>query len=724
MTFRMAVVILALILCISGPAFAASWVASPTPVSGSLGDFQAGDACCAWVNTSGNQLLFFDIWSGSWTELTLPETHTFVRIEAAGNLVLVLFDDLAVAFDGPDASAHVLPLDGALLDTSYNQPSFGCGDVLAAVCTDAEFAVFDSAIDSWRVLEYTFPGDYSGHRGTVLMDDYVAAVLGRTSGFGNLNLAYSRRTRTFVEEPDGVYDILNGSYVLDHGFYGFLGSWPNYQLKGYSAFTGQLTLGAVSVGGGLGPYPVSRDRRELCHLGGGAEFHSPAPYEGEIHIWIYDTITADWEYTTYSYNTPEGGASGHVDIGGRFVSHMFQDETDNSYDLLFFAGHDHSWTWNSPGLFGSGIGRILGGSVVAYSETFPPGQKFWWCRSDQSGSGRYTSSSREFSCCVGAGEQWFSTGQYSNGDPLMDLFFYHGPTNTLLQVETWRASQTINHAGTNVHCLVATGGDTQVNFFSGLLGTVEQRTDPSGAYLTTLINENVALAYNNGVVDYLFDARTGVVQSRGVDFSASSLGVDVVIGNDGAGNVAHGYSALTESWSTQSIGTAGYAYAGDQVGLFRTQNGMTQWGFSALDNSWTELAVTGTFPSQIVGGRTIIVRSSNGLWAFWPLDGVAAVEDDEPLRATTLAHALGQAYCAPNPFNGRTVIRFDLPLAAYVLIEVFDVRGARVATLVQEARQPGRITAIWSTDRVASGTYLVRIGADGQAVTKKIALVQ
>lgn len=723
MTIRNFAFILALVFSFTGPALAASWVASPSPVNGALGNFQAGDACCAWVNSSGNHLLFFDVWSGTWTELTLPESHTFVRIEAAGNLALVLFQDLVVAFDGPDATAHVLPLSGTLLETAPSRPSFGCGDLLAVVCTDAEFAVFDSVADGWRVLNYTFPGDYAGHAGTVWMDDYVVSELSRSSGTGSLNLAYSRRTRTFVEEPEGVYNIRSAPSVLDHGFYGWLGSWPNYQMKGYSAFTGEMTLGAITIDGGLAPYFVTRDRRELCHLGAGAEFYSPAPYEGEIHIWVYDTITADWEYTTYSFNTLQGGASGQVDIGGRFVSHMFQDRSDNSYDILLFTGHDHGWTWQSPSLYGSSLGRVLGGSVIAYSETFPPGQQFWWCRSDQHGSGQYTSSTRETPCYAIAGEQWFSVGQSTLGDPLMDLFFYHGPTNTLQQIETWATAQNSNRAGANVYCLVTSGGDTHVNFFSGHLGSWEQRTEPSGVLLSSLVNDNLALAWQNGVADFLYDARTGVVQSRGVDYTGSSLGDDVVLGYDATGNIAHGYSALTGNWSTQAIGTTGYGYAGDQVAVFLTQDARTMWGFSALDNSWTELSVTGSFPSQIVGGRTIIARSTDRVWAFWPLDGVVAVEDDG-LRTTTLSHALGQAYCAPNPFNGRALVRFDLPLAAEVRIEVFDLRGARVATLLDETRQPGRITAIWDTERTASGTYLVRLSAGAQTVTKKVSLVQ
>jgi hypothetical protein len=76
----------------------------------------------------------------------------------------------------------------------------------------------------------------------------------------------------------------------------------------------------------------------------------------------------------------------------------------------------------------------------------------------------------------------------------------------------------------------------------------------------------------------------------------------------------------------------------------------------------------------------------------------------------------------PNPFNPSTEIRFELPSRAEVTLEVLDLRGRRIATLVAEPRAVGRHTVTWDgrDDRgatVASGTYLTRLrirDADGQ----------
>lgn len=73
--------------------------------------------------------------------------------------------------------------------------------------------------------------------------------------------------------------------------------------------------------------------------------------------------------------------------------------------------------------------------------------------------------------------------------------------------------------------------------------------------------------------------------------------------------------------------------------------------------------------------------------------------------------------CAPNPFNPRTVIRFDLPQDARVSLRVFDLAGRLVATLVDNATLPaGRREVSWdgTDDRgraVAAGSYACRMEA-------------
>ncbi len=87
--------------------------------------------------------------------------------------------------------------------------------------------------------------------------------------------------------------------------------------------------------------------------------------------------------------------------------------------------------------------------------------------------------------------------------------------------------------------------------------------------------------------------------------------------------------------------------------------------------------------------------------------------EDLPARFT-----LDQAY--PNPFRDRTTIRYSLPRPVEVTLEVFDLLGRRVATLVDEQQAPGRYEVLWTPD-VASGLYLYRLRA-GDFVEQKTVL--
>lgn len=63
----------------------------------------------------------------------------------------------------------------------------------------------------------------------------------------------------------------------------------------------------------------------------------------------------------------------------------------------------------------------------------------------------------------------------------------------------------------------------------------------------------------------------------------------------------------------------------------------------------------------------------------------------------------------PNPFNPTTTLAYDLPSAMHVRLEVFDVLGRRVATLVDTHQTTGRHQTHWEASRVASGVYFARI---------------
>jgi len=78
----------------------------------------------------------------------------------------------------------------------------------------------------------------------------------------------------------------------------------------------------------------------------------------------------------------------------------------------------------------------------------------------------------------------------------------------------------------------------------------------------------------------------------------------------------------------------------------------------------------------------------------------------------------------PNPFNAQTKIDFDLPEAANVTIDVFNISGQRVGTILDEYKNAGTHQVIWNAGDFASGVYYYRIHANAFTSTKKCMLLK
>lgn len=105
--------------------------------------------------------------------------------------------------------------------------------------------------------------------------------------------------------------------------------------------------------------------------------------------------------------------------------------------------------------------------------------------------------------------------------------------------------------------------------------------------------------------------------------------------------------------------------------------------------------------------------------------GVSAVNNRGGIATN---YQLEQNY--PNPFNPSTKIRFSIPQQAKVRLEIYDIRGALVHTLVDsEVYQPGNYEIQWngtdaSGNRAASGIYFARLTTDNFMKTIKMNLLK
>ena len=96
-------------------------------------------------------------------------------------------------------------------------------------------------------------------------------------------------------------------------------------------------------------------------------------------------------------------------------------------------------------------------------------------------------------------------------------------------------------------------------------------------------------------------------------------------------------------------------------------------------------------------------------------------------QAQPQSHTLEQNY--PNPFNPTTTIRYALPHAGPVRLDIYDSTGQHIRTLLRAHLEAGTYQASWDgTDEesraVASGLYLSRLSAAGFAQVRKMVLLR
>ena len=78
----------------------------------------------------------------------------------------------------------------------------------------------------------------------------------------------------------------------------------------------------------------------------------------------------------------------------------------------------------------------------------------------------------------------------------------------------------------------------------------------------------------------------------------------------------------------------------------------------------------------------------------------------------------------PNPFNPSTTIEFDLQESAFVTLEIYNVVGQKVRTLVKEQLQPGTYKSLFDAQGLPSGNYFYKLTAGDFTATSQMSLTK
>ena len=107
------------------------------------------------------------------------------------------------------------------------------------------------------------------------------------------------------------------------------------------------------------------------------------------------------------------------------------------------------------------------------------------------------------------------------------------------------------------------------------------------------------------------------------------------------------------------------------------------------------------------------------VWTRFVFGEITANENDNEIAQTFKLH---QNY--PNPFNPSTVINYELSQSTNVVLEVFDIAGRKISTLVNAKQSAGKQSVTFNAGNLSSGVYIYRLHAGGQILTKKMMLIK
>ncbi|MFO8028525.1 MAG: choice-of-anchor D domain-containing protein [Cyclonatronaceae bacterium] len=139
--------------------------------------------------------------------------------------------------------------------------------------------------------------------------------------------------------------------------------------------------------------------------------------------------------------------------------------------------------------------------------------------------------------------------------------------------------------------------------------------------------------------------------------------------------------------------------------------------FSEKDGEWNVIAFMPDFADPVDLDEDIVIYFANIRLGDEPDITSAELDSELPTR-----FGLDQNY--PNPFNPATSIAFQLPENSRVTLEVYDVIGRRVATLVDDNLNAGHHEVSFDGTRLASGVYVYRMQAGDFIQTRKLMLVK
>jgi hypothetical protein len=320
-----------------------------------------------------------------------------------------------------------------------------------------------------------------------------------------------------------------------------------------------------------------------------------------------------------------------------------------------------------------------------------------------------------------------------------DRYDVRGPSSGVANRPSTRVTNVTAQLNANYQKIIWDCGDLTTNLGDGT-GTPEASNDY--AMLNIYLN---ALASPGGVYLCGDDLPSSLASAAGgdaVSFKSTYINYNLITGNH---RPTYGIAPVgTGTGGGSAFGSDTWVIYGG-CGLINDFDVMDPTGLSTVMESTygTPGATNGAEISQVTGNAKVMLSGYSFIYIRDnETDGVLdralhmqhilqylANDPDDPVGTPTakLQNELKQNY--PNPFNPQTTIAFAIQDRGRVKIDVYNVAGELVKTLLDEERAAGAYTAQWdgtngANQPVSSGVYFYKLVSNNFTQTKKMVLLK
>lgn len=347
-------------------------------------------------------------------------------------------------------------------------------------------------------------------------------------------------------------------------------------------------------------------------------------------------------------------------------------------------------------------------------------------------SGLYLSRNRELNISTDGGLNWVKSGVFPSGDESIPKHFVQ-----LGDIVVGAAEGDTNGGSDGVFRKTGDGEWQPAN--EGLPEAQNDRLETPQIFDLKLSGDRILLTAGSEV---FFSDDTAKTWTRftgfGTYISQLAVGNDLVIGTGFRSLSSYLYKSTDNGTTFERLDSPsgfrpgvnklhfsdGYFYAAinanfdGEGGVYISEDG-ENWSLLGLQNARVT-NINSTEEKIIVTVQNWI--NTDSLRGVWSYPKAAVIVTSSELEEKPHAFNLYQNY--PNPFNPSTSIQFEMKEAALAQLDVYNMLGQKITTLVNGFKSSGSHTVNFDASNLSSGIYIYRLQIGGSIQVRKMMLLK